>query len=102
LTQLTSIFVQNSENCHLFDFPFLLQTPILQKLKVVDAILTQDNFNRLQKFVSNVQETLEEIEITKSFICDECDLSDVQYDNLGKITVNNRRTKETLLPSSLE
>jgi len=96
MPQLLSIFVQNSEQCKIFDWPIVLETPRLQSLKVVDAILKLENFNKLQQFVAGAQETLEELEISRSFICEECDLSEVQYDNLAKITVNKRRTKEAL------
>lgn len=96
MPQLTSIFVENSEKTKLFDWPVRIETPRLRKLKVVDAVLNKDNFKQLQQFVANVQETLEEIEITQCFICEECDLADVQYDNLVKIAVSKRRLHERL------
>jgi len=96
LQKLMSVSVKNSEKCKIFDWPFTLETPSLKKFKAVDTILTQDNFNMVKQFLSNAQDTLEEIEITRSFICKDCDISDIQYDNLTKMTVNQRRIQPTL------
>ncbi|OXA61220.1 uncharacterized protein LOC110863191 isoform X2 [Folsomia candida] len=97
MPMLTSVFVNNSEKCKIFDWTISLETPRLKKFKAVDTILELDNFNLVKQFLSHAQNSLEEIEITRSFICKDCDISDVQYDNLIKMTVNKRRTKANLL-----